>query len=120
MLETFIQRVKNQQTIDFNDTLAIIAAYYDYFPTAFANGLNPVLHNPAGSNEGSCRIFAFAQLHGFSVEQTLNLFGHYYHEDVLAHPAGQDHANIRQFMRDGWAGIDFKGVALLVKTPHAD
>jgi hypothetical protein len=120
MLETYLQAIKNLQTIDFQETLAIISANYDYSPTTFDNGLNPVVHNPAGTNEGSCRIFAFAQLQELTEEQTLNLFGHYYHVEVLAHPEGQNHANIRQFMRDGWAGIAFKGVALTPKAANVD
>jgi hypothetical protein len=31
---------------------------------------------------------------------------------VLDNPDGTDHANIRNFIRDGWAGIVFDGVVL--------
>jgi hypothetical protein len=47
-----------------------------------------------------------------SVEDTLALFGDYYRMDVLQHPEGNDHQNIRRFMQDGWAGIAFDGEAL--------
>ncbi len=42
-----------QQTLDFEDAQAFIAANYDYQPAAFQNGNQ---HNAAGTNEGSCRI----------------------------------------------------------------
>jgi hypothetical protein len=65
-------------------------------------------------NEGSCKIFAFALIHQLSEAQTLTLFGDYYH-DVLNNPEGSGHQNIRNFIRDGWRGICFNGVALTVK-----
>ncbi len=119
MLEqTFIERIKAGESVSFQDTMAVIAEHYDYSPTEFSNGLNQVLINEAGRNEGSCKIFAFAKLHGLNPSQTLALFGDYYFIDVLENPDGQDHQNIRHFMRDGWEGIGFKGEAL--KSRHAD
>ena len=50
---------------------------------------------------------AFAQLHELDAARTLACFGRYYREDVLRHPDGSDHANIRTFMRHGPAGIRF-------------
>lgn len=67
------------------------------------------LINEAGRNEGSCKISALARLHGLDQSQTLALFGDYYRKDVLENPTGNDHQNIRNFMRDGWDGIVFKG-----------
>jgi len=101
--------------IEFADTMAVIGENYHYQPTAFSNGLTEAVQNAAGQNEGSCKIFAFAKLHDLSVEQTLHLFGGYYRDEVLSHPDGNDHANIRRFMRDGWNGIQFSGEALLPK-----
>lgn len=95
--------------------MAVIAEFYHYQPTEFGNGLNQSLINEAGRNEGSCKIFAFAKLHQLTVEQTLALFGDYYRQDVLNNPEGNDHQNIRNFMRDGWEGIVFKGEALQAK-----
>jgi hypothetical protein len=119
MLEqAFIESVRAGQPVSFQDTMNVISVHYDYFPTEFSNGLNPVLINEAGRNEGSCKIFAFAKLHGFNSSQTLALFGDYYLIDVLGNPDGQDHQNIRNFMRDGWDGIHFQGEAL--KSRHAD
>lgn len=111
-----LHKLKNGETIRFEDTMAAINEDYDYRPTEFANGLGdqPVL-NPAGSNEGSCKIFAFARLHRLTAEQTLQLFGDYYRHDVLQNPQADSHQNIRRFMRDGWEGINFSGTALTPK-----
>ncbi len=111
-LKTFLDRVKAGHNIDFHETMAVIAEHYHYRPTEFSNGLAEPLTNPAGQNEGSCKIFAFAGLHDLTREQTLQLFGDYYRVDVLNHPEGSDHKNIRHFIRDGWEGIVFQGVAL--------
>ncbi|GAB6047727.1 HopJ type III effector protein [Methyloparacoccus murrellii] len=112
-LQAFLERVKRGEPVEFQDTLAVIGEHYHYRPTAFGNGLGErSLRNEAGTNEGSCRIFAFARLNGLSEAQTLALFGAYYRDDVLPHPEGHDHRNIRHFMQDGWAGIHFEGEAL--------
>lgn len=115
LLNDFIDKLKNNQSIDFQETMSVIAENYHYRPTRFSNGLQPCLINEAGQNEGSCRIFAFARIHGLSEQQTLALFGDYYRKDVLGNPDGSDHQNIRNFIRDGWAGIKFDGAALLAK-----
>jgi len=47
-------------------------------------------------------------------EQTLSLFAEHY-AAVLATPEATDHQNIRQFMQNGWAGIEFEGQALTAK-----
>ena len=108
----FLQCIKSGQAVDFNQTLAIIAQHYDYIPTEFSNGIIQPLLNAAGQNEGSCKIFAFAKHQQLTQEQTLSLFGDYYRRDVLNNPQGNDHMNIRNFMRDGWEGIVFHGEAL--------
>lgn len=112
-LDAFLASIAQGQAVAFQDTLAVIAEHYVYIPTAFRNGLEQPVLNAAGSNEGSCKLFAFAQLHRLSVSHTLALFGDYYRLDVLQHPEGTDHSNIRRFMQDGWAGIAFDGEALL-------
>lgn len=65
-LDDFLQRVKNGETIGFHETMSVIANHYQYRQTEFCNGLIEPLINPAGHNEGSCKIFAFARLHGLS------------------------------------------------------
>lgn len=113
-LHAFLQRLaETPDAIAFSDTIATIEALYDFAPTAFRNG---GLFNEAGQNNGSCKIFSFAQLHRLSAQQTLHCFGDYFRKDVLGNPEGADHQNIRNFMRTGWAGIAFDGRAL---TPKA-
>lgn len=98
---------------DFEDVIAHVNAHYTYTPTRFTNGLGPdPVVNAAGQNEGSCRVFALARHLGLSEADTVHLFGRFYRNDVLGHPDGSDHANIRRFLKDGWAGIRFDGEAL--------
>jgi len=112
----FIEKVKNNVPVSFDETMAVIADNYRYQPTEFSNGQNgDVVTSPAGTNEGSCKIFAFARLNGLDQQQTLNLFGDYYRLDVLNDPNGTGHANIRNFMKYGWDGISFKGEPLAAK-----
>lgn len=103
---------KLEQTPDnvsFQDTMAVIEATYSFTPTAFRNG---ELHNDAGQNSGSCKLFSFARLQQLSQEKTLLCFGDYYRKDVLEHPEAHDHQNIRNFIRFGWDGVEFNGAAL--------
>ena len=112
-LESFLKKVSHNEPVSFDETIAVITENYHYHPTEFCNGLNEqVLINPIGSNEGSCKIFAFAQLNHLDQQHTLNLFGDYYRLDVLNDPHGTGHQNIRNFMQYGWDGIRFDGVAL--------
>lgn len=112
-LKVFLQRLNEDPgCIAFTDTVALIASLYEFTPTRFCNG---GLVSEAGQNSGSCKIFSFGQLHGLSEQQTLYCFGAYYRDDVLKHPQGTDHQNIRNFMETGWAGITFDGIALTAK-----
>lgn len=107
-VKEFLARVKAGERVSFKDTIDLINDHYDYIPTRFLNGVGiSQVTNQAGSNEGSCRIFAFARLNRLSREHTLALFGDYYWKDVLGNPDGSDHANIRTFMKHGWPGIVF-------------
>ncbi|MFA6903791.1 MAG: HopJ type III effector protein [Gallionellaceae bacterium] len=112
-IQTFLQQLKTQpEAIAFTDTIAVIDAHYDFTPTAFKNG---ELQNDAGQNNGSCKLFAFAQLQNLTPQETLTCFGAYYRDDVLKHPEATDHQNIRNFMKFGWAGIQYQGSALKAK-----
>lgn len=102
------------EKIVFDDVMSVINEHYDYTPTSFSNG---EIANAVGTNEGSCKIFAFAQLHKLSKTATLALFGQYYREDVLGHPDASDHGNIRNFMTHSWSGIAFTQPALSEKQP---
>lgn len=110
-LASFLEQVKQQETtIEFEQVMQVIQDNYQYQPTQFTNG---ELVNESGTNEGSCKIFYFAQINELSAQQTLACFGRYYRNDVLANPSGNDHGNIRNFMQTGWQGIEFTSVALL-------
>lgn len=112
-LEELLSKVRRGERVAFADIMAVIGANYDYRPTRFFNGIGADrIVNEAGTNEGSCRIFYFARLHRLSADETLALFGDYYWQDVLDHPESSDHANIRTFMKHGWAGIAHDGEAL--------
>jgi hypothetical protein len=101
------------EDVSFEQVISTIDERFLYTPTRFTNGQGAFqVINEAGSNEGSCKIFAFGLLAGLDESQTLACFGRYYREDVLEHPEGRDHMNIRCFMRSGWDGIQFDGQAL--------
>lgn len=102
----------NQGVVDFKLVMQVIDKEYDFRPTRFVNGETV---NEAGSNNGSCKIFAFAKMCGLSEQATLNAFGDFYTKDVLQHPEAEDHQNIRNFIKTGWAGVQFDGEALLKK-----
>ncbi|MFZ5502922.1 MAG: HopJ type III effector protein [Pseudomonadota bacterium] len=113
-METFLKKLKTApENATFEAAMAVIDAHYDFTPTAFRNGGS---RNEAGQNNGSCKIFSFARLHALTAEQTLHCFGDYYRDDVLKHPQGSDHQNIRNFIKTGWDGIAFEGNALTVKS----
>ena len=106
----------NPADVQFDDVIATINEHYNYTPTRFTNGNgeNQAI-NEAGTNEGSCKIFAFADMHDLNESQTLACFGKYYRQDVLLNLKGTDHANIRNFMRFGWDGIEFDDQVLSEK-----
>lgn len=109
-IEQFLNRVKSKpEAIEFAETIAVIDSAYTFNPCSFING---ALVNEAGQNNGSCKIFSFAHIHGLSESDTLALFGHFYRNDVLNNEHGSDHQNIRNFMKTGWGGIKFSGKAL--------
>lgn len=113
-ITSLLQKIKQTpEEIAFAETIAVIEKNYDFTPTAFLNGLQ---HNASGENSGSCKLFAFAQLQNLSQEETLSCFGAYYFDEVLKNPEGSNHQNIRNFMKTGWDGIQFKGEALVLKS----
>jgi len=103
---------ENPENVSFEQVMDVIAQQYNYSPSSFNNGK---IINEAGTNEGSCKIFSFAKLNELTPEQTLSCFGRYYREDVLQHPNGEDHGNIRNFMITGWEGIQFDSEVLTEK-----
>lgn len=117
-LATLLAQIKNDPaSVEFQSVMTTIAENYDYTPAQFSNGIeDDRIINDAGENEGSCKIFAFGQLHGLTEHEILACFGQYYRHDVLLHPHATDHLNIRTFMRHGWDGIQFESPALSPKT----
>ena len=114
-LDDFISRLGRDDTLMFEETLAIIDTHYDFTPTAFSNGLgDEIIYNAPEQNQGSCRLFAFGKLNGLDAKQLLACFGEHYRR-VLAAPDGEDHANIRSFMHYGWEGIRFDGEPLRLR-----
>ncbi len=92
----------------FTDTLAFVAAGYDYQPQAFNNGGVEIA---AGPTEGSCKTLGLALLEGLSDEEALLAFGEHY-RSVLATPEGTDHGNIRALIVHGLAGVKFSAQPL--------
>ena len=113
-IDELIEKISTDpESIDFTDVINLIDDTYHYTPTRFHNGTDSkAVINEAGTNEGSCKIFAFGKLNNLSEKQTLTCFGEYYREDVLGHPENDNHANIRNFMMHGWEEIEFEGEAL--------
>lgn len=113
-VNALLEKIKTQaDAVEFDEVMAVIDEYYLYTETRFTNGLHEdQVVNEAGTNAGSCRIFAFARLNDLNKSETLACFGRYYREDVLGKPDGGDHANIRTFMRYGWQGICLDGEPL--------
>lgn len=104
-ISEYIETVRsNPEALEFNDLMALIESQYLFTPTPFSNGN---LVNTADQNQGSCKLFSFAQLNGLSAEETLACFGAFYREDVLQNPDADNHQNIRNFMQSGWEGIEF-------------
>ncbi|MBW7472795.1 HopJ type III effector protein [Marinobacter sp. M216] len=100
---------------DFDDTLALIDRHFEYQPTGFHNG---PLHNPAGENAGSCRVFALGRYCTLPEAETLQLFAQHY-QQVMGDPVGDSHGNIRQFISTGWSGIRFEDEPLRLRpTPN--
>ena len=112
-LQSFLNKLKtNPESISFQNTMDVIENNYNFSETAFKNGN---IYNELGQNSGSCKLFYFAKLNDLSKSNTLSCFGDYYRKDVLENPNGTDHANIRNFIKFGWEGISFKGIALQTK-----
>lgn len=105
-----LEQLKNfPETINFNDVIVFIDENYNFKPVRFVNG---TIVNEANQNNGSCKIFSFAKMNNLSEKDTLALFGDFYRNDVLQNPEGEDHQNIRNFIKYGWNGIQFTEDAL--------
>ncbi|MEK1906509.1 MAG: HopJ type III effector protein [Pseudomonas sp.] len=110
-LQDFRARLHSDSFL-FAETLAFVAAHYDYQPSAFSNGN---VENASGQNEGSCKTLGLALLEGFSLEEALRAFGEHY-RSVLADPDGSDHGNIRALQDTGLTGVRFAQPSLARKA----
>lgn len=111
--QDFIASVnEDPENNSFSRTIEVIDENFQFTPTPFKNGN---LENAANQNNGSCKIFAFAQIYQLEKDLTLACFGEIYFEEVLGDPLGKGHQNIRNFMKTGWDGIQFNGTALRKK-----
>lgn len=86
--------------ITFAEVMDLIDKYYESQILEFKNG--DIVNQP-GENEGSAKVFSYAALSELDKESTLKLFGEHY-RSVKANPDGDDHQNIRNFMKYGWEG----------------
>ena len=110
--QDLVQAVNNSpETIEFNDVITLVDSAFAFTPTAFTNG---DITNEANQNNGSCKLLALGQHLKLNQAQTLALFGRFYREDVLNNPEGNDHANIRNFMKTGHEGVAFETFPLVV------
>ncbi|MCF6218257.1 MAG: HopJ type III effector protein [Gammaproteobacteria bacterium] len=116
-IQLLLDKITHQPSqVGFDEVIETITQHYLYTPCRFSNGdQHNAIINDAGSNQGSCKIFAFAKLNNLTEQQTLHCFGDYYRQEVLENPEGDDHANIRHFMRHGWSGIQFDQMPLTEK-----
>lgn len=113
IMDKFLELLATQPNeVTFEQTMQVIDEHFNFSPVSFVNG---DISNLAGQNNGSCKIFAFARMQELDEPTTLACFGQFYRDDVLKNPNGSNHANIRNFIQYGWAGIHFDGVALTVK-----
>jgi hypothetical protein len=96
----------------FADTLAFIAGWFDFTPSAFRNGC---VSNSIEQNQGSCRVLAMAELLELTTEQTLKCFGEHY-RDVLATPGVDNHHNLRRLLAEGLVDIKFDHPPLRFKS----
>ena len=105
-----------QEQISFALTMSTIDELFDVEEVAFRVG---DVANEKGTNMGSAKILSFGKINGLEQATTLNLFGDFYRVDVLQNPDGDDHANIRAFMKGGWASVEFAD-GLALKEKDAD
>ena len=69
---------------------------YQFTETGFSNG---EVKNATGQNNGSCKILSFGHLNQLTEAQALHCFYDFYRKDVLGNPEGDDHQNIRTFIK---------------------
>jgi len=98
----------------FQRVIDTINRNFDFAPTAFGV-VAGAADNPAGQNEGACRVLAFAKDMGLSAASTLALFAEHY-KNVLDNPDADSHQNIRLVMRHGIDAVWFDKMPLSRKA----
>ncbi|WP_419812866.1 HopJ type III effector protein [Bacterioplanoides sp.] len=108
---TFLQQLQSDDH-QFASTLAFIETWFDFTPSAFQNGS---VANAVDQNQGSCKVFALAQLLELTQGQALRCFGEH-HRDVVATPDVDNHHNLRHLLKEGLADITFEQFPLQQKA----
>lgn len=98
----------------FSSTLEFVSQWFDFKPTAFANGS---VANSVEQNQGSCKVFALAEYLKLNDQQTLLCFGEHY-RDVLATPDVDNHHNLRRLLKEGRTNIQFEQFPLTLKPAN--
>lgn len=106
-----IDQIKSN-TVIFSELIEYIDQNYTFEPVDFKNG---ELINQAGQNNGSNKVFQFALSEKLTKHETLACFGDFYKIEVLQNPEAENHQNIRNFMKYGFEGIEFKKTTLQKK-----
>ena len=109
--ETFLQQLNSDEHV-FATTLEFIETWFDFTPSAFQNGS---VANAVDQNQGSCKVFALAQLLELTQEQALRCFCEHY-RDVVATPDVDNHHNLRRLLKEGLADISFDSFPLTQKA----
>lgn len=109
-IHSLLQQLKLKQ-LKFQDVLDFIEQKFTYTASSFQNGNQS---NASDQNQGSARVLFLAKMNSLSEEDTLTLFAEHY-QDVLSQPEGTNHANIRQFIENGWGGVSFEKDVLAYK-----
>lgn len=109
---SFIEALR-AETNSFQQTMDFIEANFEFTPVAFTVGEQ---QNELGTNQGSAKIFSLGKALTLTEAEVLQCFGDFYRKDVLEHPDAQDHQNIRNFIKHGWAGVSIDASALTSKN----
>ena len=96
-------RSRRDSPLNFKSVLFSIDAAAEAFVPQGTFCVGPVV-NDQNTNLGSLKVLAFASAMNLDEHSTLELWGEHYHS-VRADPYGTAHANIRAFMKHGWAGV---------------
>ena len=106
--------------LKFQYVIDTINANYDFSPTPFRVFPGALL-NAAGTNEGACRVLAFAKDQSIDSQKdvVLELFAEHY-DAVLANPNGAKHQNIRLVMQHGAEEVEFSCWPLSKKKEFDD